>query len=215
MIVRISGTVDEVHNDHAVIDHGGIGHEVLICGHAASELAECVGQEITLYTMEYFEGGATGSNLIPRLVGFLHREDRSFFERFITVKGMGVRKALKALTQPISKVAALIEAGEAKALTQLPGIGKRAADQIVAELKGKLADFAQAAFDEPVETTATGMGDWTPAQRDALQVMMALGERRHDAERWLQRAIQDHDHDGERGADDWVRLAYRIRSSEG
>jgi Holliday junction DNA helicase RuvA len=213
MIVRINGIVDEVQSDHAVIDHGGICHEVLIGGHASGELADCVGQEVTLYTMEYLEGSSNSGNFVPRLVGFLHREDRSFFERFITVKGMGVRKALKALNLPISQVAATIEAGDAKTLTALPGIGKRAADQIIAELKGKLADFAQGSQQETVETAAATMENWTPPQRDALQVMMALGERRTDAERWLQRAVQEHN--GERGPDDWVRLAYRIRSSEG
>ncbi len=212
MIVRLTGTVSEVSQDRAVIDHDGIGYEVLICGHSTSELTEQIGLQVTLHTMEYFEGSSAGGNLIPRLIGFLHTEDRTFFERFITVKNIGVRKALKALTGPISSVATAIESGDTQALSLLPGIGKRAATQIIAELKGKVADFALGAT-ELGETPATVTDGWTSQQHDALKVMVALGERQTEAQRWLERAIRLHP--GTRGPDDWIRLAYRIKSSEG
>jgi Holliday junction DNA helicase RuvA len=158
--------------------------------------------------MQYFEGSSAGGNMIPRLVGFLHPEDRAFFERFITVKGIGVKKALKAMVIPMGKLAAAIEAGDAKMLSKLPGIGARAADQIIAELKGKVGDFAvgQSAEGTPPAASVT----WTNAQRDAMQVMIALGERQADAERWLERAMQLYPDTAT--ADEWVRVAYRIRS---
>ena len=145
--------------------------------------------------------------MIPRLVGFLHPEDRAFFERFITVKGIGVKKALKALTIPTGKLAAAIEAGDAKTLSKLPGIGARAADQIIAELRGKVGAFA---LGQSVDGEPTPAVTWNSAQRDALEVMIALGERRADAERWLERALQLHPDTAT--ADEWVRVAYRIRS---
>src|SRR5690606_9208631 len=109
-----------------------------------------------------------------------------FFERFITVKGMGVRKAIKALAEPTSSVAVAIESGDTRFLTKLPGIGKRAADQIVAELKGKVTDFAVGAV--PVAPAAPAKVGWTQEQHDALGVLVALGERPADAERWLEKA---------------------------
>jgi len=209
MIVRMTGTVSEVHDDYAVIDHDGLGYEVLVCGYAAGELNACLGREVTLHTLEYLEGSAAGGNMIPRLVGFLHAEDRAFFKKFITVKGMGVRKAIKALAEPIGTVAAAIESGDARSLARLPGIGKRAAEQIIAELKGKVADFALGMVEiaEPVGTTEA----WPAELRDALQVMIALGERRTEGQRWLERALQLHP--GSHTVEDWVRLAYRVRSS--
>lgn len=209
MILRMSGTVSEAHEGYAVIDRAGIGYEVLICGYAFGELTACLGQEVTLHTMEYYEGSSAGGNLIPRMIGFLHPEDRAFFEKFITVKGIGARKALKALTRPTAMIAAAIEDGDSKQLAQLPGIGSRAASQIIAELKGKVANFAIGAPSAPRtgETPAMFLGD---EHRDALEVIIALGERRADAERWLERAIQLHP--GSRGPDDWVRLAYRIKT---
>jgi len=147
------------------------------------------------------------------LVGVALPEDRTFFVRFITVKGMGVRKALKALTEPVSKVAAAIESADAKYLTRLPGIGKRAADQIIAELKGKVSEFAVGETDASEPSVSPG-DSWPEELRDALEVMIALGERRADAERWLERARQLHP--DKYGADDWLRLAYRVKSgSEG
>ena len=207
MIARLSGILAEVAETFAIVDHDGIGYEVLVCGYAIGELMAKRGERIMLHTMQYFEGTAGGGNMIPRLVGFLHPEDRAFFERFITVKGIGVRKALKALTIPTGKVAAAIEAGDAKALTKLPGIGARAADTIIAELRGKLGDFA---IGQTADGTPSAAVTLNNAQRDAIEVMVALGERRADAEQWLARAMQLHPETAT--ADEWVKVAYRIRS---
>lgn len=213
MIVRMTGILSEVQDGRAVLDRDGVGYEILACEYACAELAMSTGREVTLHTLEYLEGSTVGGNLTPRLIGFLHAEDRAFFTKFTTVKGMGVRKAIKALTIPTRQVAAAVEAGDAKTLATLPGIGKRMADQIIAELKGKLTDFALGDPDRP-ETPGGGApptSGWNQAMRDALEVMVAaLGERRVDAERWLERASQVHP--GEHAADEWVRLAYKIRS---
>jgi Holliday junction DNA helicase RuvA len=213
MIVRITGTLAEVRDESVVVDRDGMAYEVLVCGYARAELLAHQGQQVTLHTMQYYEASAAGGNLTPRIVGFLHAEDRAFFEQIIKVKGLGVRKAVKALNQPTGKIASAIEAGNDKFLASLPGIGKRAAAQIVAELKGKLAEFAfgETEAGEPTPPAATEL---STDQRDALEVIVALGERRADAEQWLQRAAQLHP--DTRGADEWVRLVYRIRSgSEG
>ena len=135
MIVRMSGIVAEVHEGLAVLERNGLAYEVMVCGYAVGELTACQGREVTLHTLEYYEGSSAGGNLIPRIVGFLHPEDRAFFSRFITVKGMGVRRAIKALAEPIGRVAAAIEEGDELALSRLPGVGKRVASQIIAELK--------------------------------------------------------------------------------
>ncbi len=214
MIVRISGILSEVHEGYAVLDRDGVGYEVLACEYACAELRASRGQQVTLHTLEYYEGSSVGGNLTPRLVGFLHADDRAFFTKFITVKGMGVRKAIKALTMPTRRVAAAIEAADARTLATLPGIGKRMADQIIAELKGKLAEFALGEGDAGVGATPTAIpGEgWSETMRDALEVMTtALGERRPDAQRWLERALQLHP--GEHAADEWVRLAYKVRST--
>lgn len=211
MIVRMSGTVADVEPHAVILERDGVGHEVMIPGYAVGELSAHRGREVTLHTLEYLEGGAGGSNLVPRLIGFMHKPDRAFFNRFVEVKGIGPRKALKALSEPVGRIAAWIREGDTRSLAQLPGIGKRAAEMIVAELRGKVDEFVTG---HTTAGAAPRSSSWNQVQRDAIEIMVAWGDARGDVERWMERAAQLHP--DTRAADEWVRLCYRIRSgSEG
>jgi len=205
MIAGISGTLVEVNEEAAIIDRDGLRYEVLVPGYALGELTSCRGQQVLLHTLEYYEGSPGGGNLIPRLIGFPRPEEKAFFNRFVSVKGIGLRKALKALAEPIAVIASAIETGDVASLARLPGVGKRAANQIVAELRGKLGEFALAQAAGPTRPQA----GWTQPQRDAIEILVAVGERRQDAERWLERAAQLHPDIDE--AEAWVKAAYRIK----
>jgi Holliday junction resolvasome RuvABC DNA-binding subunit len=103
-------------------------------------------------------------------------------------------------------VATWIESSDSKALARLPGIGPRAAELLIASLKGKLKEFA---IPESVEA-GTAVGCLSETQRDALEVLVAWGDSRDDAQRWIFRAEQLHsDLDA---PDDWVRAAYRVKA---
>lgn len=206
MIVRLTGKLTDVAEESIVVETGGVGREVLVPRFALGELATYRGREITLHTIEFIEGNPGSGNLVPRLVGFLHAEDKLFFTRFVGVKGIGARKALKALAEPVRRIASWIESADGRALVRLPGVGKRAAELIIATLKGKLTDLAL-----PPEADAPARAErLTASQRDALEVLVAWGDPRSDAERWLQRAAQIHpDIDA---PDEWVRAAYRVKT---
>ena len=208
MIVRLTGTVGDVTEESVVIERDGVGREVLVPGYAIGELTAVRGRQVTLHTMQYLEGSATGGNLIPRLVGFLYPEDRDFFKQFTSVKGIGARKALRALTEPVRRVAMWIEQADVSALRSLPGVGSRAAEMIVAELKGKLDQLAVGGGADV--DARSDRARFTAAQRDALEVLIALGDARADAQRWIERAAQLHPDIGE--PDEWVKAAYRVRS---
>ncbi len=206
MIVRLTGTIIDATEESAVIERDGLAREVLVPGYALGELTASLGMEITLHTMEFIEANQASGNLTPRMIGFVHAEDRLFYKRFISVKGIGLRKALKALAEPVRKIAGWIERGDSRSLATLPGIGKRAAEMIIAELKGKVEDFAIGAATEAAVDTAR----FTTEQRDALEVLLALGEPRTDAERWLERAAQLHP--DVNTAETWVKSVYRIKA---
>ncbi len=208
MIVRVRGQLTELTPESAVVDRDGIAYEIMIPGYVVSELAPFTGREITLHTLEYLEGSAAGGNLTPRLIGFLHSEDRGFFRQFITVKGVGMRKALKALAEPVGRIASYIESGEAKLLSKLPGIGKRMADQIVAELRGKVSAFGSAVAAGLVSTVAS---DYTNDQRAAIEILVAWGDSRSDAQRWIAHVGQGQDKLS--SPEDWVRAAYKVRNA--
>ena len=205
MIVRLTGTLIEVNEESVIVDRDGVAREVLVPQFAVGELAACRGKVVTLHTLEFLEGNPASGHLIPRVLGFLHPEDRMFFTRFTNVKGIGPRKGLKALTEPVRRIASWIESGDVQGLTRLPGVGKRAAELMVASLRGKVADLAGPTADDESAAKAT----LSQGQRDALEVLVAWGDPRSDAERWLERARQV---DPElQSADEWVRAAYRVK----
>ena len=203
MIVRIKGTLIELATDNVTLERDGIAREGLVPSYAISELAACVGRVVTLYTIEFLEGSHNMGQLIPRMIGFLDPQERLFFNRFVNVKGIGNRKALRALTEPVCRVATWIEEGDSKSLTRLPGIGARAAEMIIATLKGKMDDLA-------LPSSERSGAVLTDAQRDALEVLVAWGDARHDAERILDRTMQRFPN--LQSADEWVRMAYRIKT---
>jgi Holliday junction DNA helicase RuvA len=205
VIVRITGTLVEVGSESVTLERDGIAREVLTPGYAVSELAACRGRQVTLHTLEFLEGNPSFGHLTPRLLGFLHVEDRDFFTRFVSVKGIGFRKALKALTEPVARIAGWIEHADRKGLACLPGIGARAADLIIAELKGKMSALALGG-----QETTEPASSWTDAQRDALEILLAWGDGRGDVQRWLARAAQLYP-DIE-STDEWVRAAYKIKA---
>jgi len=189
LIARIRGILTEILDEHRVIvEVGGIYYEILLPVIVMKELRDRhdVGDEVTFSTIYEFEGSAAYGNLAPRLIGFLKDRDKKFFERLIKVKDFGVRKAMKALVVPSEDVASAIERADFKFLTTLPEIGKRTAEKIVAELKGKLTEFARA-DSVPVEISSDDeMPDF---KREAIQVLLQLGYKRTEANIMVNRAM--------------------------
>src|SRR5262249_42326503 len=139
---------------------------------------------LTFHTTFYLQGDASGGSIEPRLIGFLRAGDKRFFEKFITVKGIGPKTALRALTVPVGEIAGAIESKDARFLVQLDGIGKRTAELIIAELAGKVQEFA-IPFTATMRSSQPSRAARTPIEEDAIAALMQLGERRIDAEHLL------------------------------
>jgi Holliday junction DNA helicase RuvA len=154
--------------------------------------------------MEYYEGTPGGGNLIPRMIGFLNSGEREFFKKFISVKGMGIRKALRSLSIPISTVAGAVEDADEKTLMALDGVGKRMAQQIIAELKGKLQTFAIGA-----EGAGRAEPKFKPFQAEALEILIAWGEKRNEAMEMIELACERHSDIS--SAEELVPLVYRLK----
>jgi len=119
---------------------------------------------------------------LPRLIGFSSERDRAFFELFTTVKGIGNRKALRALVRPFAETATAIANRDTKALTEMPEIGKRSAETIIAELHGKVDVFVG-------EIASTIEVTMPPFSEDAILMLVQLGETKRDAKRLVQLAF--------------------------
>jgi len=207
MIARITGTLVELdtESNSVVLELGDMAYELMVPGYAVSDLSEQRNRAITLYCLEYYEGSSTGGNLIPRIIGFPHAGDKKFFQRFISVKGIGIRKALRALAKPLAEVASYIESGDDKMLSTLPEIGKRTAQQVIAELKGKMSDFALASARAGVAHKPL-----SDMEREALEILLQLGERQTEAEELILRATQTFDE--VRSTDALVQAVYRLKA---
>ena len=203
MIARLEGKLVKLEADSCLLQVGSVGYEVMLPGCVVSQLSDKIGSTIALCTMEYFEGTPVGGNLIPRMIGFLNPGERDFFTRFVSVKGIGIKKGLRCLSIPIANIAAAIENGDEKTLISLPTVGKRMAQQIVAELKGKLAGFAVGAEAQAVHSM------FKPFQAEALEILVAWGERRAEAIELVELACKRHpDIDS---SEQLVPLVYRLK----
>jgi Holliday junction DNA helicase RuvA len=174
VIAKITGTVLEIHEGSVILEVGGFGYEVLVPGGLALRLRQhgAEGSELALNTIEYIEGGATGAAMIPRLLGFADPMDREFFRLLTSVKGFGPRKALRSLTVPTRRFALAIENADYSALSGLPEIGRRSAEKIVAELKGKCQKFALMREGEPLEA-GPAEGLQPDVRSETMQILTA------------------------------------------
>lgn len=186
MLARIAGVLERVEGHKAVVTLPALG--VAVDVHLPAFLAERMraraGETVTLHTLLQFEAHGQSGSLTPRLIGFASDADRRFFELFTTVKGVGGRRALRAMASAPSEIAAAVSRRDLGALQRLPEIGKRLAETIVAELHGKVDAF----LGEVVE--ARGHGSPAPAVEQAVEALVRLGEGRAEAERKVSRAVE-------------------------
>jgi Holliday junction DNA helicase RuvA len=194
MIARVTGNLESLQDATATIVPGGaawLALDVLLPAFVARQLIDRIGQPVTLQTYVYLQSPDQGSSFEPRLVGFLTAQERAFFDLFTTVKGIGTRKALRALAEPVPVIAAAAHRGDVKALTQLPEIGKRLAETIVVELKGKLEPYLSAeALESDIRgfTVAAAEPALSGPEEEAVEVLVRLGEIRIEAVRKVSKA---------------------------
>ncbi len=135
MIVRLSGTLVQRQPPSLVVDVHGVGYEVEAPLNVFDRLP-ADGEPLTILT-----------HLVVRedaqiLYGFLSEADRSLFRELLKVSGIGPRLALAILSGVSGDdFALMVEAGDAQALTRLPGIGKKTAERLILEMRGKLSDL--------------------------------------------------------------------------
>jgi len=202
LISRIRGKLISVSENRAEIKAGLITYEVLVPGYLETELKQELEQVIELFTLEYLENLASNQP-VPKLVGFGSELEREFFEQLLKVPGIGIKTGLRAMKLSPGKMAEMIERGEAKFLAELPGLGRKSAERIVGEMKGKLERFITSAS---LPAMALGEDDMT-----AVSVLVNLGLRRSEAEELVKKARAR----GVSGSDELVQTALRERGRRG
>ncbi|MBM3451352.1 MAG: hypothetical protein FJX78_10335, partial [Armatimonadetes bacterium] len=135
VIAYLRGRVLAERDNVVVLECGGVGYEVVLPDAVAKALPAHVDPELHTLAL-YISYHVTANQLKPVLVGFLRQVEREFFERFITVDGLGPAKAIRAMTRPIHDIADAIERKDVAFLKRLPGLGERSAEKVIASLHG-------------------------------------------------------------------------------
>lgn len=183
MISSLTGVLSAFVDGRANVVVGDLTYELLVPASDSMRLGIAVGDRVTFHTLHYLESQGQGSSYIPRLIGFSSREDRSFFELFTSVKGIGNRKALRAMQLPTATIASAIAERDLDLLKSLPEIGKKTAETIVLELREKVGAFATPTRRAPVDAAKERI------VADAVAVLVQLGESRFVAQQLAERAV--------------------------
>jgi Holliday junction DNA helicase RuvA len=190
MIGKLTGLLAAKNPPEVLIDCGGVGYEVLVPMSTFYNLP-ALGEKTSLLT-----------HLIVRedahiLYGFATQDERAGFKQLVKISGVGPRTALSILSgMSVADIAQAVAKQDAGRLTKIPGIGKKTAERLLLELKGKLGDSILGAG-------AGGVSVANDSQSDILQALVALGYSDRDAGLALKALPQDV------GVSEGIKLALR------
>ncbi|MFZ7277489.1 Holliday junction branch migration protein RuvA [Avibacterium endocarditidis] len=184
MIGRLTGLLVEKQPPEILLDVQGVGYELLLPMTSFYNLPG-TGQQTTLFT-----------HLVVRedahlLFGFSHKQDRTLFRELIKTNGVGPKLALAILSaMSVNEFAYAIEREELSKLVKIPGVGKKTAERLLVELKGKFKDSQQGDFF--IESTHLPAAEKSPNKEnvqidDAVAALIALGYKASEAEKMVKK----------------------------
>lgn len=203
MIAWLRGTLVEKEADSVVVDVGGVGYRLFVSNQTLDRLP-AKGQAVELMAHMVVREDAI------QLYGFLEYEEKQAFISLLGVNGIGPRLARAILSgiRP-GELAGAVAKGESQRLQNIPGVGKRMAQRIVVELKGKVEGF-QGAVQPSKDDGKAYPVEMEGLFGDVVSVLTNLGYRPVEARRAAEQA---------RGAlmgaptvQSWVREALRLLS---
>jgi Holliday junction DNA helicase RuvA len=180
MIGKLTGRVDDVAEDHLILDVGGVGYLVFASGKTLGALPPR-GGAATLLTETHVREDHI------HLYGFATVAERQWFRTLTTVQGVGVKMAMAILSAMApEQILTAIVAQDKKALTVVSGVGPKLAERIVTELKSQAVKLGAAGFSIPAAHAGATKGKKANAStgtviEDALSALVHLGYNRSDA----------------------------------
>jgi Holliday junction DNA helicase RuvA len=192
VIARLTGTIVEKADDHAIVDVSGVGYRVLMSAVSLGTLPPA-GDRATIRIHTYVREDAL------QLFGFATEEEETVFHELISVKNVGPRAAQNILSGIEARdLARAVADGDVARLKKVPGIGKKTAERLVVELKEKLVALARAAapragaasgpFDQ-LEQALLGLG-FKPGQATAAVDALRDGAEGKRVDELLREALQ-------------------------
>ena len=166
MIALLDGKLVEKHPNQIIVQTGGVGYEVLIPISTFSSLPD-LGAEVRLRIYTHVREDTLA------LFGFLTSDEKSVFEKLISVSGIGPSLAIKVLSGlATSHLVSAIRSGEVDQLVRIPGVGRKTAERLVLELKDKLEGLGTSAAPAAVTKPAARLSS---LEHDVLSALINLG----------------------------------------
>ena len=174
MIARISGIVSEKNLNNVVVDVVGVGYEIQTTTQDNEQAI--LGKSITFFTYHHIRDQS------QELFGFPDKSSKELFIKLISVKNVGPKVALALLDiGKVETVKDAISGGDVKLLQSAKGVGKRAAEQIVVELRDKVGGIITSDADQIISRGGIDQND------EAFQALISLGYSDIDAQKSLQK----------------------------
>jgi Holliday junction DNA helicase RuvA len=178
MIGHLRGTLLEKHPNQAIVETAGVGYEVIIPVSTFSALPDS-GAEVRLRIHTHVREDAM------QLFGFVTIDEKTIFERLISVSGIGPSLAIKVLSGlAATDLVSAIRGGDVAQLVRIPGVGKKTAERMVLELKDKLEGVGLTGASPASKPAAV----FTPVEQDVLSALVNLGCNRAAAEAAVKKA---------------------------
>ena len=179
MFAHFDGIVAEKTAESIVLDVNGVGYLLLVSG-ATLSMAPQVGERMKLYATLNVREDAM------ELFGFYSREEKRMYERLKGVSGVGSRTALQILSSmSVRDLSLALVAGDANALTRVPGIGKKTAQRLVLELKDKVEDSQLTGSAAAISPRSAAAGP----EAEAVAALTALGYSGAEAARAVSKVV--------------------------
>ena len=171
MIGRITGTLLGIEQQTALVDVGGVGYEIECPISTLCELPT-IGETVTLLTHFVVREDA------QLLFGFLTHDDRESFRILIKISGVGPKLAIGVLSGLSGEeLAAAVERDDVATLTRLPGVGKKTAERLLVELRGRMTSTGHThslADSSPIEEAVLGLIALGYKETEARKAINAL-----------------------------------------
>ena len=161
MYSYIKGLIVDIQSDHIVLENNGIGYLIYV----SNPYAFSKGKEVVVY-------------LYQQVYGFNLKEEKDLFLKLISVKGIGCKSACTMLASgDVEGICEAIESGNMTYLKKIPGIGPKAAGQIILDLQGKVTATKQTVVNQELE--------------EAMEVLIALGYKQSEVDKVVKKLTDE------------------------
>lgn len=185
MIASLRGTVEATISEGVILNVNGVGYEVFlppVVAQAIQDQSSDEPIELKIAAM------ATRDAPLPVLYGFLHEEEKQFWQLLRSVPRVGPKGAARAMVLPINRIAVAIKEGNRNLIDNLPGVSADGADKIITALRKKVDPYATLADTEVSSGNAVDSRDELLSVSIALLVQMGI--RRSEASEAVRRLLE-------------------------